>query len=116
MSNISRYLQPGENIDHTPAAAVYAGNILRVGSVPAFSSHDIAASVKGAVAVSGVLRAPFVGTGCVANRGDNVYWDANASPLNGHACSSGTIPNYCNHISFHVLLGSSHGRAQCGTD
>ena len=78
MSNISRYLQPGENIDHTPAAAVYAGNILLVGNNIAFSSHDIAAGVLGAVATSGVIRGPFVG-GLVANPGDNIWWDANGT-------------------------------------
>jgi len=83
MANISRYLQTGENIDHTPAADVAAGNIIQVGNLSAFSSHDIATGALGAVAVSGVIRAPYVGG--AADVGDNVWWDANGTPYGGDA-------------------------------
>ena len=89
MSTISRFLQPGEIIDHTPAAAVYAGNILQVGALSGFASHDIAADALGSVAVSGVIRGPFVG-GVVANKGDNIWWDADATPYGGAATGAFT--------------------------
>ncbi|MBE3133664.1 MAG: DUF2190 family protein [Acidobacteria bacterium] len=90
MANISRYLQEGISIDHTPASAVSAGNIIQVSSLCAFSPVDIAASALGAVAVSGVLRAPYVGT-LVGSVGDNVWWDANGTPYGGAADGACTL-------------------------
>ena len=88
MSNISQFLQAGENIGHTPAALVSAGNIIQVGALSAFASHDIAAGVLGAVAVSGVIQGPYVGQ--IANVGDNVWWDANGTPYGGAATGAFT--------------------------
>jgi len=68
MANISRFLNEGVHVDYTPTAATYAGNIVQIGSVCAVAAQDIAASALGAVAVSGVIRAPYVG-GVVANIG-----------------------------------------------
>ena len=84
MANISKYLHPGASIDYTPAAATYAGNLVNLGSVCAFSPSDIGASKLGAVAVTGVIRAPYIG-GIVCNVGDNVWWDANGTPYGGAA-------------------------------
>lgn len=83
MANISRYLHEGASIEYTPAAATYAGNIINLGSVCAFSPVDIAASAVGAVAVTGVIRAPYAGG--IANIGDNIWWDANGTPYGGAA-------------------------------
>jgi len=92
MANVSQYLQEGEMIDHTPVGAVTAGNILQVGALSVFAPQDIAAGILGAVAVKGVIRAPYVGgaVGGIANIGDNVWWDANASPY-GTATADGAI-------------------------
>ncbi|MBE3133663.1 MAG: DUF2190 family protein [Acidobacteria bacterium] len=90
MANISRYVHEGKSIDYTPAAAVAAGNIIQVGSLCAFSPEDIAASVMGAVAVEGVIRSPFVG-GIVGDVGNNVWWDANATPYGGSADGACTL-------------------------
>jgi predicted RecA/RadA family phage recombinase len=89
MSNVSQYLQEGELIDYTPVGAVTAGKILQVGALSVFSPLDIAAGKLGAVAVKGVIRGPYVGgaLGGIANVGDNVWWDANGSPLGGTALS-----------------------------
>ena len=84
MANISRFLNEGVHVDYTPTAATYAGNIVQIGSVCAVAAQDIAASALGAVAVSGVIRAPYVG-GVVANIGDNVWWDADGTPYGGAA-------------------------------
>ena len=90
MANISRYLQEGRIINHTPAAAIYAGNIFQVDSVAAFTPRDVAASAVGAVAVGGVLRAPYDGL-VAGNVGDNVWWDTNGTPYGGAADGSATL-------------------------
>ena len=84
MANVSQYLKEGEAVQHTPAAAVYAGNIINIGAVCGFAPRDIAASALGTLAVTGVIRVPFVG-GVVANVGDNVWWDADGTPYGGAA-------------------------------
>lgn len=84
MSNISQYLRVGESVEYTPAAAVYAGNIINLGAVCGFAPRDIAASALGTIGITGVLRVPYIG-GIVCNVGDNVWWDANATPYGGAA-------------------------------
>ena len=79
MANISRYLQEGRIINHTPAAAIYAGNIIEVDAMAAFTPRDVAASAVGAVSVAGVIRTPFDGL-VAGNVGDNVWWDSNGNP------------------------------------
>ena len=81
MANISRFFQEGAHINYTPTAATYAGNIIQIGSVCAVVAEDIAASALGAVAITGVIRAPNVGL--AGNVGDNVWWDANGTPYGG---------------------------------
>ena len=84
MANISKWLEEGEGVQHTPAVAVYAGNIINIGSVCGFAPSDIAASALGELAISGVIRVPYIG-GIVCNVGDNVWWDANGTPYGGAA-------------------------------
>ena len=83
MANISRYYQDGLAIDHTPGSAIYAGNLVNLGSLAGFTPRDVAASAKGALRVQGVLEVPW--TGEVASIGDNVWWDANGTPYGGSA-------------------------------
>ena len=85
MANISQYFQPGRSIDHTPAAAIYAGNVINIGAVAGLTPRDVAASALGALQVGdGVWRMPYIG-GIVCNIGDNVWWDANGTPYGGAA-------------------------------
>jgi len=81
MANISQYLQEGLSIDYTPSSAVYAGNILNLGAVSAFTPTDIAASALGKVAVRGVIRGPHAAR--PGSVGDNVWWDADGTPVGG---------------------------------
>ena len=81
MANVSVYLKEGKSIDHTPASAVTAGSIIQVGAIAAFAPSAIAASVLGAVRVSGVIRAPAVAL--LGNVGDNVWWDSDGTPVGG---------------------------------
>ena len=81
MANVSQALHAGESIDHTPASAVTAGNIIQLGAIAAFAPEGIAASVLGAVATRGVLRVPHTAT--LGNIGDNVWWDTDGTPYGG---------------------------------
>ena len=83
MANISQYIREGESVQHTPTSAVSAGNLINIGAVCGFSPRDIAASALGTLMIGGVIRAPFVGG--VANVGDNIWWDADATPYGGAA-------------------------------
>jgi predicted RecA/RadA family phage recombinase len=83
MSNVHRYLQAGDMIDHTPATALTSGQLFQINSVAHIAPVDIAAGAMGSVAASGVFRSPYVGG--AANVGDNVWWDANGTPYGGSA-------------------------------
>ena len=79
-----QFVSEGNAIDHTPVAAVSAGDVVVVGSnLVGFAMGDIAAGVLGAIGVNGV------GTGVKDNSditaGDNAYWDADGDPVGGTA-------------------------------
>jgi predicted RecA/RadA family phage recombinase len=88
MSNLSQYLAEGEAVDHTPTGALDAGSIVQIGSLSAYVPHDIAAAALGSGYVKGVIRGPFVGG--IANAGDNIWWDADATPYGGAATGAFT--------------------------
>ena len=83
MANQSQFLQEGKVLDYTPAVPVTAGKIIQVGSLSVFAPLAIAAAALGQVQMSGVIRSPFVGG--IANMGDNIWWDADATPYGGAA-------------------------------
>lgn len=74
-------------IDHTPAAAVTAGDVVVQGGLAAVSKLDIAANALGALHVGGVWDFPLVTGGSDVTVGADVYWDANGSPVSGTALS-----------------------------
>jgi len=83
-------------IDHTPEAAVTAGDVIIIGGdVAAIAHRDIAAGELGSLSVEGTYD--FVKpTGVTFSAGDNVFWDPTGDPLGGVANSgavaaSGTI-------------------------
>jgi predicted RecA/RadA family phage recombinase len=77
-----RYAQ-GDMIDYTPASAVYAGDVVVIGSIPFIAVTDIAANTLGSLAVSGVFRVPKE-TGALS-AGDAIYWHTTGNPDNGTA-------------------------------
>jgi len=81
MANESQFLQDGLRIDHTPASALTGGKMIQIASVPVMTAEAIAASAAGAVAPCGVFRGPHTAT--VGNVGDNVWWDADGTPVGG---------------------------------
>lgn len=104
------YRQPGCSVDYTPAAAVSAGDVVQLADGrAAVSPNDIAAGVKGAVAVEGIYRIAKT-TSMVLLDGGRVYWDHSANkahfrPTNdrdfylgtvvGDAASSATTVDVC---------------------
>ena len=84
MANSHLYLQIGEQLNHTPASAVTAGQLLQLaGKGVAIATSPIAASALGSVVVSGIFSGPYVGN--AGNVGDNLWWDANGTPYGGSA-------------------------------
>ena len=85
MANAS-YVHDGRTLEYTPAAAVGAGTIVRIGGLVGITKRDIAANATGALAIDGVYELTKSGTADVAfSVGDDVYWDF----LNEAAVSSG---------------------------
>src|SRR5690348_11680624 len=76
------YSQDGDFIDWTPTAAVAAGEIIQIrDGRAAFAPQAIAAGVKGAVRVSGIVEVlkSITQTMLISNQ---VFWDVSASKCN----------------------------------
>ena len=72
----AQFVQQGNSIDHTPAAAVTAGDVVVQGDLLGIAQVDCVADQLGALAVVGVFditKATGVGTGIAV--GTKVYWD-----------------------------------------
>ena len=88
---MSNFIHRGDSIDHTPAAAVAAGEVVIVGNLIGVATHSIAAGILGAIALVGVFAFDKSGsTGPVFAVGDEVHWDA-VNELAVHA-AAGTYP------------------------
>lgn len=78
------YRQLGDTLDHTPVAAVTAGDVILIGTtVVCIAPVDIAANVKGSISVRGVWNVPKDNSDVSA--GDALYWDADGNPYGGTA-------------------------------
>jgi len=74
----------GDQLDHTPATAVSAGDVVLLGSnLVTVANLDIAASALGAVATRGVFTAVKDSSDVTAF--EPAYWDANGDPVGGEA-------------------------------
>lgn len=84
-------LQEGSKIDYTPVAAVAAGAVVLIGTIPMVADLDISAGALGALATEGVYDV-VKKTGALSV-GDAIYWDVDGDPVGGTAgtgCASGT--------------------------
>lgn len=79
------YVQEGESLDYTPAAAVDAGDVVAQGNLVGIAKLDIAADELGALAVSGVFDV-VKETGAVT-AGQDVWWRPAGDPVGGTADS-----------------------------
>jgi len=73
---LAQFIQQGNSIDHTPAGAITAGDVVVQGDLIGIAQVDCVANQLGALAVTGVFdidKATGGGTGIAV--GTKVYWD-----------------------------------------
>jgi predicted RecA/RadA family phage recombinase len=72
---MASYVQKGDLIDHSPAAAVAAGEVVVIGSLVGVAPRAIAANAVGSLAIDGVFEMP-VATGATGAQGSAINWYA----------------------------------------
>lgn len=72
---MASYVQKGDVVDHTPAAAVAAGDVVVIGSLVGVAPRAIAANALGSLAIEGVFELP-VATGATGAQGSAINWYA----------------------------------------
>ena len=72
---MASYVQEGHVIDHTPASAVAAGDVVVVGALVGVAPRAIAANSVGALSVEGVFELP-IATGATGAQGSEINWYA----------------------------------------
>ena len=72
---MASYVQEGHVIDHTPASAVAAGDVVVVGALVGVAPRAIAANSVGALSVEGVFELP-IATGATGAQGSAINWYA----------------------------------------
>ena len=77
------FVQEGRSIDHTPVAAVAAGQVVVQGSMIGVAKTPIAAGALGALAVRGIFD--VVKANEEQALGAALYWDADGDPYGGTA-------------------------------
>ena len=86
------WIQEGETIDYTPAAAVAAGDVVVMGTTGiGIADRPIAANEKGGLVVEGVIEIAKA-SGAIT-RFAKVYWDATASNVTTTATNN-TLAGY----------------------
>lgn len=76
---MATFVQDGKNIDHRPAAAVAAGDVVVQGELVGVARTAIAADALGSLAVTGVFDFPkAAGVGTAITAGAEVHWKAAA--------------------------------------
>ena len=74
---LTTLVSTGDMIDYTPGSAVAAGDVIVQTDLIGIATQDIAASKKGALAVTGVFDFPKdTGSADAIVAGDTLYWDA----------------------------------------
>jgi len=85
MQTPAKFYKEGDVIEITPVAAVTAGDVVLVGTIPCIAPRDIAAGEKGNVYAVKAWKVPKA-TGA-HTAGDAIYWDVDGSPVTGTALS-----------------------------
>ncbi len=74
---MATFIHEGARIDHTPVAAVAAGDVIVQGELVGVASIDIGAGALGALAVEGVFDFPkSTAASSALATGVDAYWDA----------------------------------------
>jgi len=74
------YSGNSQAIDHTPAAAVTAGDVVVQNGLLAFAKRDITAEKLGALHVGGVWKVPLESGHGALEVGDDLYFDDDCDP------------------------------------
>lgn len=72
------YKQAGNVVQHTAAADITAGQVVKIGNVLGVALVNIATGSTGSVALDGVFSAPKV-SGAVIAKGESLTWDVSAN-------------------------------------
>ena len=72
---MASFVQDGDILNHTPASAVAAGDVVVVGSLVAVAPRAISANTLGALAVEGVYEMPCA-SGATGAQGSAINWYA----------------------------------------
>jgi predicted RecA/RadA family phage recombinase len=103
---MASYVQVGDLLDYTPAAAVAAGDVVVIGALVGVAPRAIAANAVGALAVEGVFEIPCA-TGATGAQGSEISYYATSGVA--HA-STGAVAGklakarLAADTSVHVLL------------
>ena len=90
------YIQDGDLLDHTPASAVAAGDVVQIGKLVTVAPRPIAANALGAVAVEGVFAFPKpTGAGTDYAAGSKVYWYGGAAVTGATGVQAGYTVAAC---------------------
>ena len=102
----ARYIQRGESIDYTPAEAVAAGDIVKLGNLVGVAKLDIKAGELGALALCGVYEIATNGTAIEAGAvvsvdpgtGKVCAADASGAVKFGHAVTKAEAADATVHV------------------
>jgi predicted RecA/RadA family phage recombinase len=103
---MASYVQVGDLLDYTPAAAVAAGDVVVIGSLVGVAPRAIAANAVGALAVEGVFEIPCA-TGATGAQGSAISYYATsgvAHASTGTAAGKLAKARLVGDTSVHVLL------------
>lgn len=75
---MKNYLQEGDSIAFTAAAATVSGQVVKLGNILGVSTGDVANGATGQAALEGVFTVPKV-SGAVIAAGESLTWDVSAA-------------------------------------
>lgn len=84
------FIYDGDAIDYTPSAAVTAGDIVVQNDMIGVAKTDIAASEKGALALTGVYSFPKA-TNVAYTVGTDLFWDEAEATVNSDSESGANL-------------------------
>ena len=96
-------------IDYTPSAATAGGTVVILNGMAGIAVNDIAADIKGSLAVEGIFKLPKTTAAIV--RGLPIHWNATGSPDSGDA-SSGAA----NQLGVGIYVGVAAEATASGDD
>lgn len=83
------YVQEGDVIQHTAAANITAGSVVKIGQILGVALVDIASGDTGSVRIEGVFTVPKV-SGAVIAKGESLTWDVSAGAFDDNAATPAT--------------------------